>query len=345
MVLKRSRARFSRGRGPSWAVSFLLLSLAAHVAILGTVKVALPWLVPKGPSHGPPLTLVIYQPEPPPEAEPPEPERPEWKGQIVEVAPPVVEEDPIEADYLAEYANDVEEETRTERFEVNPEVLAREWSRDHEAEQHDVEDLNVEKPSTGATVGNHRFDPNVDGTLAAVPSPWKATNKAGTADPIPSSQRSATLAGAPQNDLLDEVIGKAVDLDTTRYPYAGYIDRIRRQVNYWWQQNLDNLPSSVRLAKSRYTTAVEVVLNADGALEHIEVAGESGSPELDDCVVRAFRLAAPFDNPPAGLVEKDGRVYLPEFHFTVQLQAAQMHYQGIDPRAGVQFPGILKSPR
>jgi hypothetical protein len=29
----------------------------------------------------------------------------------------------------------------------------------------------------------------------------------------------------------------------------------------------------------------------------------------------------------------------------VQLGRPQMQYQGIDPRAGVQFPGIMKSPR
>jgi outer membrane biosynthesis protein TonB len=194
-------------------------------------------------------------------------------------------------------------------------------------------------------VGNQRFDPNRDGSLASLPSPWRQTNKEGTADPIPSAQRDAVLAGAPQNDLLREEIGKYVDLNSTRYPYASYMERVRRQVNYWWEQNLSNLPSSVRLSKSRYKTHVSVVLDADGALEHIEVQLESGSPEIDDCLVRAFKVAAPFENPPTGLVQKDGRVYLPDFHFELGIQAAQVQYQGIDPRAGVQFPGILKSPR
>ncbi|MEQ1566247.1 MAG: TonB C-terminal domain-containing protein, partial [Myxococcota bacterium] len=268
-----------------------------------------------------------------------------YEGQIVEVSPPKVEAVPLESDYLSEYDAATEHETRAERFEVNPEVLSREFSKEMQAEAAEVMDLNAEKESTGATVGNNRFDPDRNGSMSALPSPWKQTNQLGPQDPIPSSSRTASLSGAPQNDLLDEEIGKYVDLNTTRYPYAGYIQRIRRQVNYWWQQNLDNLGSSVRLSKSRYQTVVSVVLNADGALEHIEVIGESGSPELDDCLVRAFRVAAPFENPPAGLIEKDGRVYLPEFDFTLTLQAAQMQYQGIDPRAGVQFPGILKSPR
>jgi len=90
---------------------------------------------------------------------------------------------------------------------------------------------------------------------------------------------------------------------------------------------------------------VNVILTANGALEHIEVITGSGSEELDDAVIRAFRLASPFPNPPKGLIAKDGRVYLPDMDFTVQFRIGRAQYQGIDPRAGVQYPGILKSPR
>jgi len=107
-------------------------------------------------------------------------------------------------------------------------------------------------------------------------------------------------------------------------------------VNYWWQQNLDNLPSSVRLAQSSYTTEVAVILNGNGALKLIEISESSGSSELDDAVVRAFRLASPFDTPPDGLVQKDGSVYLPDFDFTVQLATATSEEQ--------QFPGYLMPP-
>jgi outer membrane biosynthesis protein TonB len=337
--------RIRETRRSPWSAGFVLLSLLGHFLLVSGMAVVLPRIMPDPPKPKDNLTMVILQPEekePEPELEP---DDPKWEGQLVEVAPPEVEEKPKDSEYLAQHDMTVEEETRTEKFVVNPEVLAPEYSKEQKAEQADVVDLNMEKPSTGATVGNHRFDPNRDGSLSSLPSPWKMTNKEGPSDPIPSSQREAALSGAPQNDLLNEQIGKTVNLNTTKYPYASYLDRIRRQVNYWWQQNLDNMPSSVRLARDRYTTEVEVVLNSDGALEIISVSGESGSVELDDAVVRAFRLAAPFDNPPEGLVQKDGRVYLNDFDFTVQLSAAQMQYQGIDPRAGVQFPGILKSPR
>jgi protein TonB len=322
--------------------------LLGNVGVLVVLAVLWPWLVPDQPERSArPVSLVILSPEEEEEEleEEEEEEEEEPEGQIVEVAPPEEEEVPEESDYLAEYDMVVEEETRSDKFKVNPEVLAPQYSQEEVFEKEDVVDLNVEKESTGATEGNHRFDPNTDGSLAALPSPWKLTNKEGPQDPVPSAQTTTTIAGAPQNDLLREKRADQVALNTKEYLYAGYLKRIRRLVNYYWQQNLDNLPSSATLSRPRYSTAVEVVLNSEGALEVIEVTKEAGVPELDDCVVRAFRAAGPFDNPPEGLIEKDGRVYLPVMDFTVELSTARAQYQGIDPRAGVQFPGILKSPR
>ena len=337
--------RVGRRGQPPYGVIWLLLALLVHVVGLTALAWLSPYLGPPETKDRRPVSLVILDPVEALPDEEEEEEEPEFEGQIVELAPPEEEEVPDEADYLAEYDQVTDEETRPDRFEINPEVLARVYSKEQRAEEEDVVDLNVEKESTGATVGNHRFDPNLDGSMAAVPSPWAHTNREGPMDPVRSSQRQAALSGAPQNDLINERRDEVVNLNTIKYPYAGYMERIRRQVNYWWKQNLDNLPSSVRLAQSRYLTEVEVILNADGALEFIEVTGESGSDEVDDCVVRAFRLAGPFENPPEGLIKKDGRVYLPDFDFTLMLGTAQMQYEGIDPRAGVQFPGILKSPR
>ena len=334
-----------RSRLRPWSMIFVMTALFAHALGLFTFGLIAPYLM--ADTDRGPRQLRVVRVEIPPEKkikEIQEPE-PDMSGQIVEVAPPEEEVAPDDAEYLAEYEQTVDEETRVERFQVNPEVLARVFSDDQKMEQEDLLDMNVEKPSTGAQVGNHRFDPDRDGSLAALPSPWTKTNKDGPQDPVPASHTTAAVAGAPSNDLLREKVGDQLNLNTKKFLYAGYLNRIRRLVNFYWQQNLDNLPRSVRLSKPRYTTEVHSILNADGALEFIEVVAQSGSGELDDAVVRAFRLAGPFPNPPAGLIEKDGRVYLPEMDFTVQIGAARAQYQGIDPRAGVQYPGILKSPR
>ncbi|MFK7929546.1 MAG: TonB C-terminal domain-containing protein [Myxococcota bacterium] len=294
------------------------------------------------------VPLVLVQPPPSPEPEEDEPEEldPELlEGQIVEIAPPEDPTPPEEADYLAEVDSSVVEETRTDRFEINPEVLAPRWSEEQRFEQEDLVDLNIEKESTGATVGVESFDPAKNGTLSSLPANWTLTNKDGLQDPVPAAHSEAFLSGAPQNDLLDEALGSEVALNARELVYAAYINRIRRLVNYYWRQNINNMPSSVRLTKARYRTVVKAVLDRDGALELIEITSSSGEDVVDDCLVRAFRLAGPFPNPPATLVKSDGRVYLPDFDFTYRLGQAQNQYQGVDPRAGVQFPGILKAPR
>ena len=328
---------------------FLVAALVLHVMAVTTAV----WVAPFFPDSAVearkrPVSLVILPPQiPVPPPEEPDEEPQDLDGQIVETPPPEEEKRPEDADYLAEHDATVEEETRTDRFKINPEVLAPRFSQEQKikAEGEPVEDLDMQKPSVGATVGNNRFDPDRDGNLAALPSPWTKTNKPGLGDPTMSATEQSTLAGAPQNDRLDEKVGEQLALNTKEYLYAGYLKRIRRLVNFYWEQNLDSLPSSARLTRSSYDTTVEVILNADGALEYIEVTQESSSPELDNAVVQAFRIAGPFPNPPEGLVEKDGRVYLPTMSFEVNLGVARPQYQGIDPRAGVQFPGILKSPR
>lgn len=347
MVVAVTRSSFGRSRprrAPSVALGFLLLALLLHVVGLGVIA---PWM--PDPSANArvhtPLRLVVTVPEPEKEPDVEEPPEPVLDGQLVDLPKPTEEQKPEESEYLAEHDISVEQEMRSPRFEINPEVLSDVWSRDRKMQQEDLFDVNVEKPSTGAKVGNDRFDPDRDGNLSALPSPWARTNKDGLQDPVPASHTSSAQAGAPNNDLVDEEAGDRLALNAREYLYAAYLQRIRRLVNFYWNQNLDNLPSSTAIVKAASTTVVEAVLDEHGGLDTIRVTSGAGVAELDDAVVQAFHLAHPFPNPPEGLVSPDGRVYLPTMAFTVRVGPAQMRYQGVDPRAGVQFPGVLKSPR
>ena len=326
---------------------WLGLSLVLHVLLVGGMMPLWPALTKvKTRGRAVPVQLIVQLPE---EQEQPEPEEkePDDRGQIVDVAPPEEEQRPEDADYLAEHDITVEEETRTERFRVNPEVLAPTYSRDDQLKFEALMDLDVKDPSTGAQVGNDRFDPARDGSLASLPSPYTLTNKDGLQRPVPASHSDSQLAGSPSNDLVDEAIGEAVALNTKEILYASYINRIKRLVSFYWAQNLDNLPGSVRarLGKPRYDTHVYVVLDRHGVLESIEVTRPCGEDPLDEAVVQAFRIAGPFPNPPEQLIAKDGRIYLDDMGFTVQSGQARSPYVGVDPRAGVQFPGILKATR
>ena len=286
-------------------------------------------------------------PDTPEEAPPPTPPpEPLPSGQVVDIAPPETERAPVRAAYLAEHDAAVPEETRTERVKVNPDVLTNRYSEDSKLALEERIDVGATEMSTGATPGSLSTPaPGAGAPASAVVSPWARTNKEGLAAPVPASTSTQAIAGAPQNDRLAERRGEVLALNTRAFVGAAYINRIKRQVNAHWTMELDNLSPSTRLARPRYETVVRIVLDGKGALESVEVTDPSGSPDLDACVVRAFQLAGPFPNPPSQLIGQDGKIRLDRLAFEVVLGRAKMQYGGIDPRAGVQFPGIQKSPR
>jgi hypothetical protein len=332
----------SKGRVHRW-LPYLGVALLVHLLLGYSVGRVLPRFA-QTLDDSTPLAMVVLQPPPDQDEEDDEDEL-DLEGQLVETAKPKQPERPEDAEYLAEHDTTVEVETRSELFKINPEVVAPQYSDDERMEYEALVDLNVDQPSTGAQPGNERFDPDRDGSFAALRSPWTLTNRQGLQDPVPASHQHSLLAGAPQNDLLLEERGEVTQLNTKDVLFASYLLRIRRLVNFYWEQNLDNLPRSVRIAKPRYTTGVLTVLDGNGSLEEIVVAEAAGVRELDDCVVRAYKLAGPFPNPPEQLIAQDGRVYLPSMSWTVTFTAALNQYRGIDPNAGNQFPGLLKSPR
>jgi len=287
------------------------------------------------------VTMRIELPEPKVEDEPDDPDH---QGQIVDIAPVKDPERPNEADYLAEHDQLAPEETKTERYKVNPEVLHHEYSEEQKLQFEDLNPMDATEPSTGAQVGNDRFNPDEDGALASLPSKFRLTNKEGLQRPVPASHAAAAHAGAPNNDMLDLDAARELALNTHKIQFAGYLNRIRRLVNFYWTQNVKNLPLSARatLRRPSYNTSVYVVLTDSGRLEAFEVIRASGSQYMDRAVKQAFEIAGPFPDPPAGLVASDGRVYLPDFEFTVTMSRPQGASRMLDPRAGVQFPGLVK---
>ncbi|MBN1336352.1 MAG: TonB C-terminal domain-containing protein [Deltaproteobacteria bacterium] len=270
---------------------------------------------------------------------------PRVDGQVVDLPPPRVEEEPERAQYLAEHSRKVEEETRSERYKVNPEVLAETFSETSRLQLEDVVDLGFDEPSTGARVGGISLDPKQDDGPAPGPagSMFAITNKEGLDRPVPASHGKQDLAGAPANDYLDEKVGAGVNLNTHAFLYANYINRIKRLVSFYWQQQIDNLPAGLPLSRSRYETVVAVDLTPDGTVADVRVVEPCGSTPLDNAVLEAFRMAGPFPNPPQGLVGPDGMARLSDMAFHLEVGHARALYQGVDPRAGVQFPGILKA--
>lgn len=265
----------------------------------------------------------------------------EESGQIVELPKPPIEDRPEKADYLAEQAHKVEKETRSEQFTMNPEVIAEQYSEEKQLQFEEAIDVNATEESSGAKVGNQRFKPNRNGALFSLPANYSMTNKDGLDKPTLASSTQENLAGSPSNDRLLEERSNRTQLNAHAYKYASYMNQIRRLINFFWQQNLDNL--SGPLHRRQYETVVSVVISDKGQLISMEVLKASGNEKVDACVTKAFEAAGPFPPPPELLV-KDGTVILPDFGFELQISSGINRYEGVDPRAGVRFPGILKTP-
>jgi protein TonB len=110
-----------------------------------------------------------------------------------------------------------------------------------------------------------------------------------------------------ENDLITR-------LNTKEYKYYGYYSRIKTQLNQWWvpkvQQKFTNMLRQGRSIASdeNKVTKLVIVLNDAGNLVRVQVLGESGVRDLDDAAIEAFRQAAPFPNPPKGMIDSDGTV-------------------------------------
>jgi TonB family protein len=119
------------------------------------------------------------------------------------------------------------------------------------------------------------------------------------------------LGGGSVDHLEDVENGDETSLSAKRWVYASFFNRLKRQVAQVWDPNSvwrHADPTGTRYGSKTRVTEVRVSLSPRGALAKILVVAPSGSNELDEEAVRAFRAAAPFPNPPEGLIQKDNLI-------------------------------------
>lgn len=130
-------------------------------------------------------------------------------------------------------------------------------------------------------------------------------------------QNTGTGAETSQtNDYLKDVeVGLETVLNTREFKYYSYYTRIRKQLAQHWEgrvrEKLTKLFKEGRAPAATNRdriTKLMIVLNDKGTLVRVQVMGDSGIRDLDDAAIEAFRAAAPFPNPPKGIVEGDGTV-------------------------------------
>lgn len=118
------------------------------------------------------------------------------------------------------------------------------------------------------------------------------------------------------NDYIKDVdTGLKTMLNTREFKYYSYYNRIRRQLSQHWEGRVrEKLSKMFKEGRSPAATQRDritklmIVLNDKGTLVRVQVVSDSGVRDLDEAAIEAFRAAAPFPNPPKGIVENDGTV-------------------------------------
>ena len=115
--------------------------------------------------------------------------------------------------------------------------------------------------------------------------------------------------------IKDVEVGLETVLNTREFKYYSYYNRIRKQLAQHWEGRVrDKLSKLFREGRAPAATHQDrvtklmIVLNDRGTLVRVQVISDSGVSDLDDAAIEAFRAAAPFPNPPKGIVEGDGTV-------------------------------------
>ncbi len=121
-------------------------------------------------------------------------------------------------------------------------------------------------------------------------------------------------ASATDDHIKDVNPGMQTLLSTREFVYYTYYNRIKARLRQYWEpkirEKVGNILRQGRTIASttEKTTKIVIILNDKGILEKIQVIGPSGLTDLDDAAVEAFRAAAPFPNPPKGIIEDDGKI-------------------------------------
>lgn len=234
---------------------------------------------------------------------------PNYKSmQIVEQnSKPLNDEKPDDAKYLSQFDQKVVKETKaknTGKFNNQAaQGLIKKGAQTNLSEKDHAE--KKEKGSklspTGDLAFQDKFSPKMDWTDLA-----KKNQDRGVEVPGDISKTS--------DYLKDKEEGPQTLLSTREFVYYTYFNRIKSQIQQQWEPRIKGKISkmfsqgrTIASSKDRITKLL-IVLNAKGTLVKVQVVNESGIEDLDDAAIEAFKAAAPFPNPPAGIVEKDGKI-------------------------------------
>jgi len=149
----------------------------------------------------------------------------------------------------------------------------------------------------------------------------------GILNPAAGSSEAMRTVAIGQSSIAEYIPGVQegafTSLNTDQFTYYAFYARMNEQVRYRWVSLIRNYTSMLsnadlqRLSTRERQTYIEIILGPDGQYQGSLVHTSSGEKKLDVMPADAFAAAAPFPNPPRGMVEADGKIHL-KYAFVVQ---------------------------
>lgn len=210
---------------------------------------------------------------------------------------PVNDEVDPHAKYLSQFNQKVVNETKAQNTGKYNNNAGRGLSQGQAARKpREALDMKPQVKGPGSILD--KFKPKVDWTAMA--------NKNSGGDGKDLSRSS--------DHLKDVEKGAQTVLSTREFIYYSYFKRIKGQIQQYWEPSIKGkmrkiMHSGRNIASTAdRTTKLLIILNEKGTLVGVKVLSESGIVDLDDAAIEAFKAAAPFPNPPTGIVEDDGTI-------------------------------------
>ncbi len=130
----------------------------------------------------------------------------------------------------------------------------------------------------------------------------------------PGSQDSVDKKSQSNDYLKDVKAGMQTLLNTKEYSYYSYYAKIKEALHAQWEPNVRDKVNIIQrddrdiASVNNHVTRLLVILDKHGELIDVKVLNKSSNSHLDNAALEAFREAAPFPNPPPGLVDSNGTI-------------------------------------
>ncbi len=275
-------------------------------------------------------------------------EEKKMKGQVVDLPAPLEEQRPEKSRFLAEHDAKVKKETKGPPVPFKPgKIIPKHASPPRPpaqpppspSEQQEVERKamklamrprpeiprsEADLTDKGEKAAKKDRAPELPEGPESKDAPETSAQKRVTMKDLQLSDRElASAMGTRANDYLKDVEkGGQTLLNTRRWRFATFFNRVKRQVAENWHPDRvyrrRDPRGNVYGFRDRLTI-LRIHLSPKGKLKDLHLVKPCGVGFLDDEAMAAFRAAAPFPNPPKGLVDKESGLISFRFGFLFEI--------------------------